>query len=61
MLFNSGGQSRDIEVIFSRDLPDSNLKWAREFGPRPGGCVDKDKENCPKWASNGQCKDNPGG
>ena len=60
LLFNSGSRARDIELVFSRDLPERNREWSREVGPQPGDCVDKDKDMCPKWATDGQCKKNPG-
>ena len=60
LIFNSGGQSRDIKLVFSRDLPELSSKWARDVGPQ-GDCVDKDKKGCPGWAKSGECENNPGG
>ena len=61
LVFNSGSQARDIDLVFSRDMPDVAAKWAREVGLQEGDCVDKDKEGCPRWAKAGECEKNPGG
>ncbi|GAX82413.1 hypothetical protein CEUSTIGMA_g9841.t1 [Chlamydomonas eustigma] len=60
MAFNSGEMTRDIELLFSRDLSTESKNWERDVPP-PGGdaCKDKDR-GCPGWAQAGECKNNAG-
>ncbi|KAG2482926.1 hypothetical protein HYH03_018204 [Edaphochlamys debaryana] len=59
LLVNLGEVTRDVSVLFSRELPTEHAQWSREVPNTDPVCVDKHKQ-CKEWAEGGECKKNEG-
>ena len=59
LIFNPGEETRDITLVFKRDMKEAADKWGRDNVTTADSCKDKSPD-CPRWAKEGECEKNVG-